>query len=102
MTRKKRVYSAEFKRDTIDLWQNSDRSARQIEEELGLTPGILYKWKQRLREDGIEAFPGQGKLKASDEHVRRLERELAIVKQERDILKKTVAIFSSPNKNGLR
>ncbi len=102
MTNKRRVYSAEFKRDALDLWQHSDRSARQVEQELGLTAGILAKWKQKLKQDGAEAFPGHGKLKSSDEQVRRLERELAIVKQERDILKKTVGIFSSPNKNGLR
>jgi transposase len=62
----------------------------------------LHKWQQQLKRDGVEAFPGKGKLKASDEYVRQLERELAIVKQERDILKKTIGIFSTPNGSGLR
>ncbi len=102
MTKKRRVFTAEFKRDAVDLWQNSERTAREVEDDLGLTQGILHKWKMQLKRDGTEAFPGKGKLKASDEQVRQLERELAIVKQERDILKKTIAIFSTASRNGLR
>ena len=102
MTHKRRTFSAEFKRDALDLWQNTERSAKQVEQELGLSAGILAKWKQKLKQDGDEAFPGRGKLTNSDEQVRRLERELAIVKQERDILKKTIAIFSSQSNNALR
>lgn len=102
MTQKRRTYTADFKRDAVDLWKNSDRSAEQVEVELGLSKGILYKWQEQLKRDGDEAFPGKGNLKASDEYVRRLERELEVVKQERDILKKTIAIFSAPKQVGLR
>lgn len=102
MKKERQVHTAQFKHDALNLWQTTDRSARQVEKELGLTAGILYKWKKQLERDGEEAFPGQGRLKPSDERVRQLERELAIVKQERDILKKTVGIFSSPSKNGFR
>lgn len=102
MIQRRRNFTAEFKRDAVDLWENSDRTARQVEEELGLSTGILNKWKQQLKQNGAEAFPGKGRLKESDEYVRQLERELAVVTQERDILKKTIAIFSTPSRNGLR
>ena len=46
------------------------------------------------------SFPGEGKLKPEDEDLRKLRRELANVKEERDILKKAIAIFSKePNQN---
>lgn len=102
MTEKRRKFTAEFKRDAVDLWTSSERTAREVEEDLGLSRGILNKWKQQIKRDGEEAFPGNGKLKASDEYVRQLERELAIVKQERDILKKTIGIFSTPSRSGSR
>jgi transposase-like protein len=48
MTQKRRVFTAEFKRDAVDLWKNSDRTARQVAVELGLSTGILPKWNQQL------------------------------------------------------
>lgn len=70
----------------------------EIERDLGLSQGLLKQWVHAAERDGAEAFPGHGQLKASDEQVRRLERELALVKEERDILKKAVAIFAQVNR----
>jgi len=39
-------------------------------------------------------FPVRARLKADEQYVRQLERELAVVQQERDILKKALAIFT--------
>jgi transposase len=94
MRRKRNKYSKEFKLETLELARTSDKSDSQLEEELGLGRGCLYQWRKRLEQDGDQAFPGQGRLKADDEYVRKLERELAIVQQERDILKKALAIFT--------
>jgi transposase len=87
-------YAAEFKRQAVELAKTSGKSHGEIERELGITAGLLSKWKQRLQSDGVAAFPGNGRLKERDEEVRRLRRELEIVTQERDILKKALAIFS--------
>jgi transposase len=57
---------------------------------------VIYRWIKQYREDPENAFPGKGKLKPEDEELRRLRRELADVKEERDILKKVVNIFSKP------
>jgi len=72
----------------------SGKSVAEISADLGVSPKTLYRWRQELARDGEQAFPGKGRLKADDEYVRRLERELKLVTQERDILKKAVAIFS--------
>jgi transposase-like protein len=106
MTQKRRKYSREFKLEAVRLWQTTEKSAREVEEDLGIARGLLYRWKRQLATKGEDAFTGQGRISASDEEVRRLKRELEIVKQERDILhvswrpvpgKKAVAIFSHPN-----
>ena len=87
-------YSREFKHEAVRLMNESGKGVAEIGEELGVSPKSLYRWRQELARDGEQAFPGTGRLKADDEYVRGLERELKIVKQERDILKKAVAIFS--------
>lgn len=96
MTTKRRIYTDEFKREAVRLWETSDKTVAAIEAELGITHGLLNKWKRRLKADGAAAFPGRGRLTADQEKIRQLERELAIAQQERDILKKAVAIFSNP------
>ena len=97
MKKSKRTYPAEFKLEAIQLWQNSDKSAAEIEAELGITPGLLFRWKRKLVQNGTVAFPGKGNLTPEEEKIRQLERENAILRQERDILKKAMAIFSNPN-----
>jgi transposase len=44
------------------------------------------------------AFPGSGHLTPPEEEMRRLQRENEILRQERDILKKALAIFSKPER----
>jgi transposase len=59
---------------------------------------LLYYWKRQFKADGEQAFPGNGKLKADDEALRQLKRENEILRQERDILKKALAILSQEPK----
>ena len=56
--------------------------------------GAIDQARDYLEQAGDQAFPGKGHLKPTDEYVRTLERELTIVQQERDILKKALAIFT--------
>jgi len=51
-----------------------------------------------LADQGEQAFPGSGHQTAQEEELRRLKRELEITRQERDILKKAVAVFAHPAK----
>jgi transposase len=98
MGQERKKYDAEFKRQAVKLMQESGKSVNEIAADLGVTSKMLYRWRQALQRDGEQAFPGNGRLKADDEYVRQLERELAIVRQERDILKKVVSIFSQDQK----
>jgi transposase len=90
----KRTYPREFKLEAVALAKSSGKSISVIERELGITPGLLAKWKARLKVDGEQAFPGKGRLKEDDELIRRLQRENELLRQEREVLKKALAIFS--------
>ena len=88
MGKQRRSYSAEFKVDALRLLETSGKSASQIERELGIGDGCLRQWKRKLEVNGSSAFPGHGRVSADQEELVRLRRELEIVRQERDILKK--------------
>jgi len=92
----KRTYTKEFKQEAVRLYEATEKSQAEIERELGITEGLLSKWIKRLREEGEQAIPGKGKLTDRDIEIERLKAEIRILKQERDILKKTVGIFSNP------
>jgi transposase-like protein len=96
--RKVRKYDKEFKLNAIRLYLESGRIPKQISEELGIPVGTLVTWANSYKKDGVEAFPGKGYVKQSDAEVVNLRKELAIAREERDILKKALGIFSSPRK----
>lgn len=98
MVQRRRKYDPEFKREAVRLAEESNKSAAQVARDLGIHRNLIYRWCNDLREGGQEAFPGQGNLKASDEEMRRLKRELEIVRQERDILKKALVFFAGESK----
>jgi len=94
MTKSRNQYTREFKIETVRLLETSGKSAAQLERELGIGKGNLWRWKGRFAADGKDAFPGHGRLTPDQEELRRLKRENEILRQERDILKKAIAIFS--------
>jgi transposase len=98
MSKQRRSYNTEFKLEALQLLETSGKTAAEIERELGIGDGCLLQWKRKLEAKGIQAFPGHGRLPADQEEMVRLRRELEIVRQERDILKKAVAIFSRPGR----
>lgn len=94
MSSKRRVYTREFKQEAVRLAKTSDKSIVQIEQDLGISQGMLNKWKRKLEQEGQEAFRGQGQRTAEAEEMQQLRRENELLRQERDILKKALAIFT--------
>src|SRR5579859_5131908 len=92
---KKRTYNRAFKVQALALVRTSQKSINAIERDLGITPGLLHKWKARMKVDGAQAFPGKGRLPEDEVLIRQLKREVELLRTERDILKKALAIFSS-------
>ena len=94
MGRSRRKYSREFKLEAVRLVVEQDRTVRDVAESLGVNRSVLQHWKSQLKAEGALAFPGNGCPSAADEENRRLKKELARVRQERDILKKATAYFA--------
>lgn len=98
MTGKKRSYTREFKIEAVQLLERSGKAQREVANELGIPESNLTRWKKKYGQHGEDAFPGHGRLMPQEERIRQLERENEILRQERDILKKAVTIFSRPSK----
>ncbi len=94
MSQTKKQYSREYKLEVLELLKTSGKSKAQLERDLGLYPGQLKAWQRALAHDGEQAFPGTGRQTEAEAELRRLQRENEVLRQERDILKKAVAIFS--------
>ena len=92
----RRSFSREFKLEAVRMLKESGHGITRVARDLDLRPDMLRRWSRELSEDPDQAFPGQGRLKADEEEVRQLRRELQRIREERDILKKALAIFSGP------
>jgi transposase len=84
----------------VRLAQTRGKPITQVARELGISDTSIPEWRKELAEHGREAFPGSGHQTAQEEELRQLKRELERVRQERDILKKAVAIFSRSQPDG--
>ena len=93
---KRREYTKEFKQEAVALSNQEGVKAVKVAHELGISPALLYRWRAEMRSNGDEAFPGKGNLRTSDDEVKGLQRELARVRTERDILKKALRVFARP------
>jgi transposase len=90
--RKRQRYTAAFKAEAVRLLLEGDRSAVAVGRELGVRADLLRKWKQEQLAAG--GGPEPARALTDRERVRQLERELAVVRQERDFLKKATAFFA--------
>jgi transposase len=85
----RRKYDNQFKRHAVSLWLNGERSARVVAEELGIRENLLHAWKVKFVP--AQKAMSQGQLEAE---VAALRRENAQLRQQRDVLKKTLGILS--------
>jgi transposase len=88
----RKQYSSEFKREAVRLVTEGGLSMAQVARDLGLNDNLISRWKKEATQNGERAFPGQGH--PQDEELSRLRRENEVLRQEREILKKAISIFS--------
>lgn len=94
MAKKKKTYSEQFKRDAIHLQETSGKSVGAIEKQLGLSHNLLRQWKKRYQANEERNELERSEVEQLKVELRQAKRELLIAQQERDILKKTISIFS--------
>lgn len=94
-SRKLPSYSLEFKQSSAKLAAESDQPIAQTAKELGINPNTLYCWVGKYAKKSPKKSGPDDELQ---QELRRLQKENARLKQERDILKKASAYFASEMK----
>ena len=98
MTKSRSKYTKEFKLEAVRLSSDPETSVAEVAADLGVSESMLYRWRKALSVDGDQAFPGNGRLKADDEEIRKLKLENKRLREERDILKKAALFFAEEDK----
>jgi transposase len=80
--------------EAVQLLQTSQKPLAQIARDLGIAESTLHQWRKLFSEQGANAFPGSGHQAPQEEEIRHLKRENELLRQERDVLKKAIGIFS--------
>lgn len=94
MGEKNRHFSREFKIDAVQMVTEKKMSVVQVAQELDIHPMLLHIWKRKFLKEGEKAFSGKGRITPEKAEIRRLQKDLERIKEERDILKKALAVFS--------
>ncbi len=93
-----RFFTREFKINAVQLVTEKKMSVRKVADELDIHPNLLSVWKGKYMKDGEKAFKGRGLISPEKTELRKLRKDLEEVKEERDILKKALAVFSIPKR----
>jgi transposase len=92
MGKVRRRFEEEFKREAVRFLEETGRPLREVAQELQVSEGALWRWRKHYG-------TGQQAMLSPSEaaELRRLRREVEILRQERDFLKKAAAYFATPS-----
>ena len=86
-------YSEEFRIEAVKQVTKNGYSVVDTAERLGIHPDSLRSWMKRL--ESPEAIEKNKTMDASNAEIKKLQKELKRVTEERDILKKAAVYFAS-------
>ena len=94
----RRIFTEEFKKEAVRLFKQQDLTLAEVSRNLDIAPKSLKTWVALYDAGTLKASIGVAKLNPDQLRIRELERELAIAREERDILKKATAYFAKLSK----
>ena len=89
-----RTFDKDFKVNAVKLVLEGTISMNKIAEGLGISANTLSNWKRDYLKEKENSFPGKGYQKPDDAELTKFRKQLFRVTQERDILKKAIAVFT--------
>ena len=98
MAEQRRKLPREFKLEAVRRVVDGRETAAEVARSLDLQPTMLYGWVRQFKAESTDAFRGNGNVTSQDEEVRKLRREVAQLREERDILKKATAFFAKESR----
>src|SRR5438132_11073672 len=102
-SRSKARYTEEYKKEALEHWKSSGRSAAKVAAELGIRAPLLYRWAKQFRLAVQEGRQPELKIDVSvmEAEIRRLTEENAKLLEQREVLKKSLGILSEVPPRGM-
>lgn len=72
MKKGKRYFTAEFKKEAVQLVESTKKPLAQVARDLGISENTLHGWKRQMENHGEDAFPGSGHQTPVEEELRKL------------------------------
>ena len=95
--KKTKAYPESFRKEAVRMADQPDRSAADVARELGIHVGQIYNWRaqfNKLSKGQFTVADGTNYSVAEKAEIRKLKKEVAELKEERDFLKKATAYFA--------
>lgn len=89
-SRTRRNYTLEFKREAVNLAEDSDKTITEVSRDLGINSNLIRRWKKELANSTAEST----QIDDKDAEIRRLRAELRDLKEDHEIIKKAAAYFA--------
>ena len=89
MPNTRRTFDEEFKKRAVQLSYSEDRAVKGTAESLGISPTMLHRWRKTYTPDGDKT-----RMASQKEELNKLQRRIAELEEENDILKKASAYFA--------
>lgn len=91
---KRKSHSREFKLEAVRRSYEPGKTIAEIARELDLRENDLHEWRSQVTRKGENVFPGAGPTTSNNKiEIDRLKKENALLREERDILKKSLIYF---------
>ena len=88
-----RKYTEQFKREAVRLMAHrGERTAADVAKDVGVRANQLYRWQKQYADTASKARAECGE--SVEDEVKRLRRENAYLRRQRDILKKATVFFA--------
>ena len=95
----RKKYSREFKLEAVKMSHQPNKTIAEVARELDVRENDLHAWRKKAADNGGQVFPGSGRKPLKDtSELEQLRRENKRLREERDILKKSVIFFAKESK----
>ena len=96
-TKTRRSYTETFKEEAVRLVRESGHPVAQVARDLGIADHLLYRWRAE-QQQAEERGQTRQSLQVEQAELAQLRRENAVLKQERDFLKRAAAFFAKESR----
>ena len=90
----KKTYTKEFKTDAVSLVREQNYTIAEASRRLEISESMLGKWVRSARNEGDDAFRGNGNMTAEQKEIHQLREENRRLKMEKEIVKKATVFFA--------